>query len=113
MSLALFSGFTNVSTVPAGSLANAELTGAKMVNGPGPLSVSTRPAAETAATNVVSCGLFEAAVAAGSWAIPFKLPLPVSGMPTAFASASLAIASPALAAGMRTLSTMNTVPLAT
>ena len=36
--------------MPAGSLAKASLVGAKTVNGPGPLRVSTRPAALTAAT---------------------------------------------------------------
>ncbi len=40
-------------TVPAGSLANAALVGANTVNGPAPDSVSTRPAAFTAATSVV------------------------------------------------------------
>ena len=39
--------------LPAGSLANAALVGAKTVNGPGPCSVSTSPAALTAATSVV------------------------------------------------------------
>src|SRR5262249_29863395 len=34
-------------------MANAALVGANTVNGPGPLSVSTRPAALTAATSVV------------------------------------------------------------
>jgi len=53
VSVALFSGFTSVSTVPAGSLAKAALVGAKTVNGPGPDSVSTSPAAFTAATSVV------------------------------------------------------------
>src|SRR5579871_3252702 len=42
-----------MSTVPAGSLAKASLVGANTVNGPGPDSVSTRPAAFTAATRVV------------------------------------------------------------
>jgi hypothetical protein len=42
-----------VSTVPAGSLANAAFTGANTVNGPALCSVSTRPAAFTAATSVV------------------------------------------------------------
>src|ERR1700756_1468633 len=53
VSVALFSGLTSVSTVPAGSLAKASLVGANTVNGPGPSSVSTRPAALTAATSVV------------------------------------------------------------
>ena len=39
--------------MPAGSLAKAALVGANTVNGPGPDSVSTRPAAFTAATSVV------------------------------------------------------------
>ena len=52
-SCALFSGFSRVSTVPAGSFSNAALVGAKTVNGPAPSSVSTRPAACTAATRVV------------------------------------------------------------
>jgi hypothetical protein len=49
----LFSGLSSVSTVPAGSLAKAELVGANTVNGPLPDSVSTSPAAFTAATSVV------------------------------------------------------------
>ncbi|MNR63499.1 hypothetical protein D3C85_1858320 [compost metagenome] len=52
-SIALFSGFTRLSTVPAGNLANAALVGAKTVNGPLLCNVSTRPAALTAATSVV------------------------------------------------------------
>jgi hypothetical protein len=51
--VSLFSGFTRVSTVPAGSLAKAALVGAKTVKGPGLESVSTRSAALTAATSVV------------------------------------------------------------
>ena len=39
--------------MPAGSLANAASVGANTVNGPLPLSVSTRPAAFTAATRVL------------------------------------------------------------
>src|SRR4249919_1346843 len=50
-----------------------------MVNGPAPFSVSTSPAALTAATRVDRAGLLEAAVAAGSWAMPEKLPLPSLG----------------------------------
>ena len=53
-SLALFSGFNSDSTVPAGSLANAASVGANTVNGPAPFSVSTSPAAFTAATRVVN-----------------------------------------------------------
>src|SRR5208337_1925633 len=52
-SVALFSGLTRLATVPGGSLSNASLVGAKTVNGPGPCSVSTSPAACTAATSVV------------------------------------------------------------
>src|SRR5665213_3451006 len=58
--VALFSGFTRLSTVPAGSFPNAASVGAKTVKGPGPLSVSTRPAALTAATSVVWIGEFTA-----------------------------------------------------
>ncbi len=54
VSLSLFSGLTRSSTVPAGSLAKASSLGAKTVNGPGPFSVSTRPAAVTAATRVLN-----------------------------------------------------------
>ena len=49
----MFSGFSSVSTVPAGSASNAAFTGANTVNGPLLCSVSTRPAAFTAATSVV------------------------------------------------------------
>ena len=51
--MALFSGFSRFSTVPAGSLAKAALVGANTVNGPVLFNVSTRPAAFTAATSVV------------------------------------------------------------
>ena len=40
--------------MPAGSFANAVSDGARTVNGPAPLSVSTKPAAETAATSVLN-----------------------------------------------------------
>ena len=49
---AFFSAFNKPSTVPAGNAAKAALVGAKIVNGPAPLSVSTRPAAFTAVTSV-------------------------------------------------------------
>ena len=52
-SVALFSGFNSVSTVPAGSFAKASLVGANTVNGPLPLSVSTSPPALIATTSVV------------------------------------------------------------
>ena len=48
----LFSGFSSVSTVPAGSFENAALVGANTVKGPALISVSTSPAAFTAATSV-------------------------------------------------------------
>ena len=51
--LALFSGLSSVSTVPAGSPSKAVLVGAKIVKGPSPLSVVTRSAAFTAATRVL------------------------------------------------------------
>src|SRR4051794_37943680 len=66
-------------SVAVGILAKASLVGAKMVKGPGPLRVSPRPAAVTAATRVERAGLFDAAVAAGSSAIPSKLPAPLVG----------------------------------
>src|SRR5271165_4454517 len=53
VSVPLFSGLTRLSTVPAGNLPKASLVGANTVNGPAPCSVSTRPAAFTAATSVV------------------------------------------------------------
>src|SRR5215813_3782566 len=51
--MSLFSGLRSVSTVPAGSFVKASFVGAKTVNGPADLRVSTRPAALTAATSVV------------------------------------------------------------
>ena len=45
---------SSASTVPSGRLANASSVGAKTVNGPSPCNVSTRPAASSAATNVVN-----------------------------------------------------------
>ena len=62
-----------------GILANTSLTGAKIVKGPGLLSVSPRSAAVTAATSVDSSGLLLAAVAAGSSAMPSTLPSPLVG----------------------------------
>jgi hypothetical protein len=53
--LALFSGISRLSTVPAGSLAKAASVGAKTVNGPAPFRVSLNPAALMAATNVLNC----------------------------------------------------------
>jgi len=52
-----FSGFSSESSVPAGSLANASLVGAKTVKGPVPDRVSASPAAFTALTSVVKSGL--------------------------------------------------------
>ena len=52
--MALFSGFSSSSSVPAGSLANASSVGANTVNGPAPLSVSTSPAACSAFASVVN-----------------------------------------------------------
>src|SRR5271157_2795576 len=54
ISLSLFSGLRRLSTVPSGSLAKASSVGARTVNGPWPLSVSTRSAALTAATRVLN-----------------------------------------------------------
>ena len=44
---------SNPSTVPLGSLANASSVGAKTVNGPAPLRVSTKLAALIAVTRVL------------------------------------------------------------
>merc|ERR1712039_968926 len=51
-SWSLFSGFNKLSKVPSGRAPNASLVGAKTVNGPGELSVSTKSPATTAATKV-------------------------------------------------------------
>ena len=56
----MFSGFSSISTVPSGSSSKAALVGANTVNGPSPLSVSTSPAAFTAATSVVRLSALEA-----------------------------------------------------
>ena len=50
------------------------------VNGPSPFSVSTSPAACTADVSVVRYGLFDAAVATGSSAMPANEPSPSGGM---------------------------------
>src|SRR4249920_3816672 len=59
-SCCLFSGFDSVSSVPAGSLANASFVGANTVKGPVPDNVSARPAAFTPATKVEKSGLLAA-----------------------------------------------------
>ena len=59
-SVSIFSAFNNVSTVPAGNLAKAALVGAKTVNGPALLRVSTKPIAVTAATKTASSSEAEA-----------------------------------------------------
>ena len=53
-SLALFSGLSRSSRVPAGSLANAASVGANTVNGPLPFKVSTSPAACSAVARVLN-----------------------------------------------------------
>jgi hypothetical protein len=83
-----------VSTVPAGNAANAALVGANTVNGPGPLSVSTSPAALTAATSVVWS--FElTALSMMSLSADIGAP-PTIGLPAADA-ASVAMASDPIA----------------
>jgi hypothetical protein len=52
--LLLVFGLEQIFTVPPGSLANASSVGANTVKGPGPLRVSTRPAALTAVTSVLN-----------------------------------------------------------
>src|SRR5882757_9825727 len=66
-------------SVAGGILANAALSGANTVMPLALFSVSTRPAALTAATKVDSTGLADAAVATGTSAMPVKLPAPVLG----------------------------------
>src|ERR1017187_3637711 len=66
-------------SVADGILANAALSGANTVMFFAEFSVSTRPAALTAATSVDSTGLAEAAVATGAVAMPLKLPAPDFG----------------------------------
>merc|ERR1711907_509201 len=56
-SLALFSGFIRVSSVPAGSALNASFVGAKTVNFPAELRVSAKSPATTADTKVLKYGL--------------------------------------------------------
>ena len=56
-----FSGFNNVSTVPAGSFAKASLVGAKTVNGPLLANVSVSFAAFMAVASVLKSGDAEAA----------------------------------------------------
>ena len=48
--MALFSGLSRLSRVPAGRAAKAASVGAKTVKGPGPFMVSTRPAAPSCGT---------------------------------------------------------------
>ena len=67
------------SSVALSIAANALSAGAKTVMSLALLRVSPRPAAVTAVTSVERTGLFEAAVATGSPAMPAKLPAPVAG----------------------------------
>merc|ERR1740117_1397617 len=53
----LFWGFNKLPSTPSGSAAKASLVGAKTVNVPGELSVSTKSAAITACTSVESSGV--------------------------------------------------------
>ncbi len=64
-----------------GIAANASSVGAKTVRLSAELSVSTRSASVTAATSVLRSGLFEAAVATGSSAMPSTEPSPEVGTP--------------------------------
>src|ERR1700712_334898 len=79
----------SLSMVAASSFANASSVGAITVNSP-PLRVSTRftpglSLPDTAAVSVVSIGLFDAAVAPGSLAMPATEPGP-SGTCLAYAA---------------------------
>ena len=59
--LPLFSGFSNVSTVPAGNLVNASPVDAKTVNEPFPLRACARPASFAAASSVLKAPALSAA----------------------------------------------------
>merc|ERR1719469_189320 len=54
--VSLFSGFRRVSRVPSGKAAKPSLVGAKTVNGPAEVNVSTKSPATTAATRVERSG---------------------------------------------------------
>ena len=56
-SFSIFSGFNRSSKVPVGSLANASSLGAKTVNGPSPLRISTNLAATIAVKRVDNSGV--------------------------------------------------------
>src|SRR3982075_210680 len=62
------------------SLAKAWLSGAKTVMLPAVLRVPVRPAFCTSLARVVSSGLWRAAVATGSLAMPCVLPIPAAGI---------------------------------
>ena len=80
--------------VAAGILANAALSGANTVMLDAEFSVSTRPAALTAATSVDRTGLAEAAVATGAVDIPVKLPAPLFGTDAQAGPKSAVVAAP-------------------
>src|SRR6266516_3799581 len=63
----------------AGSLVNAALAGANMVMAYIVLRSAVSPAVLASAARVVSSGLWAAAVAAGSMAMAWRLPMPVAG----------------------------------
>src|SRR5258708_39135803 len=72
-SVALYSGFINVASSPAGRRVKASLVGANSVNGPGPDSVVVRPAALIAPTSGVRLGaaaMFSAMVLVSTIATP-------------------------------------------
>src|SRR5688500_1776669 len=71
---------STASSCSIGIAANASLLGANTVNGPSPLNVSTSPAVWTADARVVKYGLFDAAIATGSSAIPSNDPSPSGGI---------------------------------
>src|SRR6201991_4347447 len=108
--MSLFSGLTRVSTVPAGSLANASLVGANTVNGPGPDSVSTRPAAFTAATSVVwswDCEAFSMMFLDGYIAAPPTVTVCSAGMAGAAGCAILSLSAGVAAAVLSALALMQ------
>src|SRR5690349_9270322 len=75
MSVSVFLSASTFLRSAAGILPKASLVGAKTVMPSAELSESTNPACLTAVTSVDSSGLPDAAVATGTWAMAWKLPL--------------------------------------
>jgi len=85
-------GSSRCARVPAGSLANASLVGAKTVNGPSPESVSTSLPALRAATRVDRSGV------AAARATIFLVSAGTGGMPDGIRTLSMMWRTPLVAA---------------